>query len=186
MSYTTTFPSVRRLFIVPFLAFSLVFAEEAVDQDSEEPKVERRDSVEETEAPAGSAMPPRPERPERRTGNANDLEELDEVRVRERLGLDPTPYLEDPLILKTEEERRRELIRRHMDIAARILNRWTIPLLGIPLAEHAEQRQREADLEAFQARQERDLRALRVVDEDYYRVRKAEYYDTVLQARDRW
>lgn len=182
-----------RLRLIPILMLGglLLLPGTAEDSaDSSDPSAtEEIENTENNNDNAGSAMPSRTtNRRSSLTATIQDqpMEELEEVRIREPLGPDPRPLLDDPLILKTEEERKRELIRRHMDLAAQLLNRWTIPLITESLGEQAEEREREAQLEAFRLRQERELRALREVDETYYQERKKEYYDTLLQARERF
>jgi hypothetical protein len=136
----------------------------------------------------GSAMPPKRDKaPEVSAPPEEDLEELREIEIEENIGPDPSRLLEDPLILKTEKDRKRELIQKHMDLASQILNSWTIPLLGRPLAYYAEEEERLAQLEAFKRQQQRQLEALKKVDKEYYQERREEYYDTVIQAQgDRW
>ena len=155
------------------------------DSSQSEPDKGKEDNSEE---PEGSAMPPQREpKAEIPATPEDDVETLTEVEVQEEIGPDPTRLIEDPLILKTEEDRKRELIQKHMDLAAQLLNSWTLPLLGNSLASLAEEEERMAELEAFKARQQRDLEALKEVDQEYYQERREEYFDTVIQAQgDRW
>jgi len=166
-------------------------AQEDLDPEEKPPASESTESEPEIEEDANSkesAMPPqREQKAEIPKAPEDDVETLSEVEVQEQIGPDPTRLLEDPLILKTDEDRKRELIQKHMDLAAQLLNSWTLPLLGTSLASLAEEEQRLAELEAFKARQQRDLEALKEVDKEYYQERREEYYDTVIQAQgDRW
>lgn len=158
------------------------------DQDRQDEDAPSKDSGEQEIEEESSAMPPqREKKSDVPSAREDELDTLNEVDVRENLGPDPTRLLEDPLILKTDEDRKRELIQKHMDLAAQLLNSWTLPLLGTSLASRAEEEERLAQLEAFKERQKRDLEALKEIDEQYYRERREEYYDTVIQAQgDRW
>lgn len=188
--------SVLTFFILGTLSFSLRAQDNTDSEENSPPASESSennsnadvDVEENAEMPSVSAMPPRREqKAEIPDAPEDEVETLGEVEVQERIGPDPTRLLEDPLILKTEEDRKRELIQRHMDLAAQLLNSWTLPLLGTPMASLAEEEERMAELEAFKARQQRDLEALKNTDQEYYQERREEYYDTVIQAQgDRW
>jgi len=185
-------PSLLSFCVLALMASLLTLtAQEEEDSESRDEKEEavREEQKEESGEKRGSAMPGRADRNNSSVSESEDedsLETLEEVRVREEVQRDPSDLIEDPLLLKTEEERKRELIRKHMDLAARVLNSWSIPILGTSLAQQAEEKEKQEKLEAFQNEQERDLEALKRIDKDYYQVRKKEYYDTLIQARDQW
>lgn len=174
------------LLVFALSGFAILLSAQETESDSDSTNRETND--EDRNEAAVSAMPPKKEKPaEIPDAPQDDLEELREIEVEEDIGPDPEPLLDDPLILKTEKERKRELIEKHMDLASQILNAWTIPLLGQSLAEYAEEAERRAELEAFKQDQQRNLEALKKVDKDLYREKREEYYDTVIRAQgDRW
>ncbi len=184
----------KTLFLFNAVVFSsALFAENEGEPPAETNPQENPDStiptneVEDSDG-AVSAMPPRREkRADIPNSSEQEIRELLEVEVKEDIGPDPRPLLDDPLILKTEKDRKRELIDKHMDLASQILNSWTIPFLGKSLAEYAEEAERREKLEVFKQEQERNLEVLKKVNKELYREKREEYYDTVIRAQgDRW
>ena len=184
------------LLLFPLFIFTATAQDEAV----EEPETSSSEAEAAESQPQASSLPPSREEAAQRSTSPEDstreaeidpetgepIETLRQMEVRERVERDLSDYVESLEDFKTGSERDRELINAYMDTTDQILNRWTVPFIGMSLAQRAAEKEREARLVAFEDEAKRRLDAIRQVDEEYHKVRAKDYYDTIYHARDSW
>lgn len=134
--------------------------------------------VEATPAPAAAAAPA----PE--TLSAEAMAELESRPAAPSATLETSPAEQT----ETEAERNQRLIEKHLSPLDRnLLNRFTLPLVGISNATRARQMEDDAEFQAWRERMDDTLRGLRRTNPEEWRRLREIYYDIVVQrGPSRW